>query len=398
MDRRSKIIIALFAAVLLGIIITELARPKPINWRDSYTASDKIPFGCYVLYQELLNLFPGINVERIDQTPYSTILDQDSPGRAGYIFINNSLDFDEQETHQLLNFVSEGNDVFMAATFFGYSLSDTLNITVASNYDVPRDTMMASLTNSRYKGEAYPFDRGHYKTRFTSVDTLNTTVLGHIEFSEAGSPNQVLKEPNFIRVSFGQGHFFMHTTPQAFTNYYLLNHNQRYVANTLSYLNTKTLFWDNYKKAGRVIIDSPMRFVLNQPALKWAYYLTILGLMIFLIFKAKREQRIIPVITPLSNSSIDFAKTIGGLYYQHRDYTDLVFKKLKYFLEYIRSHYYLNIATISDKTAFELASKSGKSLSETKAILDFIIYLKNKNEHSEQDMIALSKKIATFKQ
>ena len=398
MERRSKIILALFAAVLLGIIITELARPKPINWSASYTASDKIPFGCYVLYQELPNLFPGINMERIDQTPYRTILEKESPGSASYIFINNSLDFDEQETHQLLQFVSEGNDVFMSATFFGYSLADTLNINVTSNYAVQRDTMMASFTNSRFKGEAYPYDRGHFKTRFTSVDTLNTTVLGHIEFSEPGLVNQALKEPNFIRVSFGQGHFYMHTTPQAFTNYYMLNHNQRYVANTLSYLSSHTLFWDNYKKAGRVIIDSPMRFVLNQPALKWAYYLTILGLLIFVIFKAKREQRIIPVIPPLANSSVDFAKTIGGLYYQHRDYTDLVFKKLKYFLEYIRSHYYLNIATISDKTADELASKSGKSVSETKAILDFIIYLKNKKTHSEQDVVALSKKIATFKQ
>ncbi|MEX0290678.1 MAG: DUF4350 domain-containing protein, partial [Flavobacteriaceae bacterium] len=206
------------------------------------------------------------------------------------------------------------------------------------------------------------------------------------------------KKPNFIKVKFGKGHFFMHSTPQAFTNYYLLKNNQKYVANTFGYLQDQQVLWDNYEKAGRIIINSPMRFVLNQSALKWAYYLTILGLLVFVIFKAKREQRIIPVIEPLPNTSVDFAKTIGGLYHQRRDYTNLISKKLNYFLEFIRSHYSLNNTTITAKTATDLAAKSGKSVSETKELLDYIIYLKNKREHSEQDLIQLNKKIASFKQ
>jgi hypothetical protein len=57
----------------------------------------------------------------------------------------------------------------------------------------------------------------------------------------------------------------------------------------------------------------------------------------------------------------------------------------------------LNASIITDKTAIDLSAKSGKSLCETKALLDYIIHLKNKTTHFEADVIALNKKIASFK-
>lgn len=401
MDKRSKIIIGLFIAVLFGIIITELVRPKPLNWRPSYTANDKIPFGCYVLFEELPVLFPGADIERTEQTPFSVLVERDYSENANYIFINGVLNFDEQETNKILDFVESGNDVFMAATFFGTTLSDTLNIEVASEYAIHQDTTSLDFTNTLFAGEKYIMDSGHHKTHFSSVDTANTTILGHLQFSEKDvikGESIVHKEINFIKVKYGQGYFYLNTIPLAYTNYYMLNNNQQYVANTFSYLKQPTVLWDNYEKAGRVVIDSPMRFVLNQPPLKWAYYLTITGLLIFVIFRAKREQRIIPIINPLPNTSVDFAKTIGGLYYQHRDYTDLITKKINYFLEFVRSHYYLDTTAITDNTATNLAAKSGKSVAETTALLEYIVYLKNKPAHSEQDLIDLNKKIASFKE
>jgi hypothetical protein len=177
----------------------------------------------------------------------------------------------------------------------------------------------------------------------------------------------------------------------------MLKGNKDYVANALSYLKDLDVYWDNYKKSGRIVIDSPMRFILNQASLKWAYYLGMVGLLIFIVFKTKREQRIIPVIKPLENSSIEFAKTVGGLYYEHRDFTDLISKKINFFLEYIRSNYHLNTDSINAETAAVLAVRAGKPLSEAKDILDTILHLKNKKHHVEQDVIQLNEKINQFK-
>lgn len=404
MDRRAKIIIGIFITVLLGIMVTEIVRPKPLNWRPSYTAADKIPFGCFVLRNELPNLFPNENIADVNESLYTLLYNQDSLERSNYLLVNNGIDFDEQEYNQLLSYVSRGNDVFMASSYFGHRLSDTLNVQIDSYYSIMEDSVQLSLTNPKFKAKEFQFTKGMYNRYFVSVDSMNTTILGHITYTDddyfENAPGGEIKnkKPNFIKVKFGNGHFYLNCTPLAFTNFYMLGGNQNYVANTFSYLkNREILYWDNYKKSGRIIINSPLRFILNQSALKWAYYLTLLGVLFFYIFRTKRQQRIIPVIEPLQNSSVEFAQTVGSLYYQHKDYTNLIAKKINYFLEYIRNHYYINTAAINDRTAKDLAAKSGKPLADATALIDLIKHLKNKSQHSENDVIELNKKITAFK-
>jgi hypothetical protein len=141
-----------------------------------------------------------------------------------------------------------------------------------------------------------------------------------------------------------------------------------------------------------------MRFVLTQTSLKWAYYLAVLGILVFVLFRGKREQRIIPVIEPLKNSSVEFAQAVGSLYHQNKDYTDLVNKKINYFLAYLRSRYHIDTGTLSEKTIEVLASRAGKSMEETKSLIEFILHLKQKKAHTEKDSIELNKKITAFKQ
>jgi len=404
LDKRTKIIIGIFVAVLIGIIVTEIARPKPLNWSPSYTAGDKIPFGCFVLFNELPTLFPNKEIRTVNRSIYEELTALDTLSKSNYLIVNNGVSFDKEEYNQMLSYVSRGNDIFIASSHFGGYLSDTLNLGVDASYSIREDTVSLSLTNSKFKAEKFPFTKGMYNRHFTSVDSLNTTILGHVSYNEEsfsldGDSETILqKRPNFIKVSFGHGNFYLNSTPLAFTNFYMLGGNEDYVADTFSYLKShETLYWDNYKKSGRVIIDSPMRFVLNQTSLKWAYYLTLLGVLLFFIFRTKREQRIIPVIEPLENSSVEFARTVGSLYYQHKDYTNLISKKINYFLEFVRSHYYIDTTTITEKTIKDLAAKSSKPLADVKALIDQISHLKNKSQHTKHDLIELNKKITSFK-
>ncbi|MEM9362275.1 MAG: DUF4350 domain-containing protein [Bacteroidota bacterium] len=401
MDKRSKIVLGVFCLVILGIIITEIVRPRPINWRPSYTNTDKIPYGCYVLYNELSELFNDADIQPIYDNTYDALSKRDSIQKSGFIFINNFIYFDEQETHKLLDYVHQGNTVFIASSNFGGILSDTLNLDVLSDYNLQEEEAELNFTHTSFKNQRYKYSRGLLYTRFSSIDTLNSKVLGHIKYTQRNvlenQPDEYIDAPNFIQTQFGKGSFLLNTTPQAYTNYYVLGDNQDYVANTLSYFKANVIYWDNYKKAGRVVVTSPMRFVLTQSSLKWAYYLTIVGLLLFVIFRAKRQQRIIPVIKPLENSSVEFARTVGALYYQNKDYTDLIHKKISYFLAYLRSRYHLELSNISDKTVQKLAAKSGKGKEETKKLLELIVLLKNKKIHTEQDSILLNKTIADFK-
>nr|WP_299172098.1 DUF4350 domain-containing protein [uncultured Allomuricauda sp.] len=403
MDKRSKIVIAIFSLVVLGIIVTEIVRPKPINWRPSYTAVDKIPFGCYVLYNELSTMFDKSEIKTVEESVYDALVNKGDSRTSNYIFINDYVDLDEQETNQILDYVSSGNTVFIAATGFGWQLSDTLNIEIGSDYSVEEGSSILKFTNNEIRNQKYELSRGNFNSHFTSVDSTNTTILGHISYTVDNfiddQPSQKVTKPNFIKTKFGDGYFILNTTPVAYSNYYMLKGNQDYVSHTLSYLeNQDVLYWDNYKKAGRVVINSPMRFVLNQTALKWAYYLTMLGLLLFVFFKAKREQRIIPVIEALKNSSVEFAQAVGSLYHQNKNFTDLNHKKINYFLAYIRNRYLMDTSQLNEKTIQVLAAKAGKEPKRTKELMEYIIHLKNKKSHTEQESIELNKKITAFKQ
>jgi hypothetical protein len=402
LERRSKIILGFLIAVLVGIIVTEIVRPRPINWRPSYTSISKIPFGCFVLFNELPSLFPNSEIQSVEESIYDVLIKNDSSITSNYILINDNIYLDEQETNQILEYVAKGNQVFIATTELRGKLADTLNIEILQEYTIKEDTVNVDFTHTDLNKNIYKFERGVNTAYFTSLDTLNTEILGHIHFKDNtflnNEKNVKQVKPNFIKTSFGKGSFIINTLPIAFTNYYLLSDKSSYSANSFSYLHNNLLYWDDYKKSGRKVISSPMRFVLNQPALKWSYYLVLCGLLLFVIFKAKREQRIIPVIKPLENSSVEFARTVGSLYHQSKDYTNLNSKKINYFLTYIRNRYYINTTVLNERLVTQLAAKAGKNIEETKSLIDFMLSLKNKPIHTEQDTLNLAQKINTFKQ
>ena len=214
-------------------------------------------------------------------------------------------------------------------------------------------------------------------------------------YFESKNPNK--QDLNYIKLNFGKGQFLLHTMPEAFSNYYLLKNNDQYAANVLSYIDADKIYWDEHLKTGRKVVTSPMRFILEQEPLTWAYYVLIGGLLIFVLFKGKREQRIVTVVEPLKNTSVEFTKTIGDLYFQHKDYSNIIAKKISYFMESIRSKYFLNTNDITEDFIKKLALKSGNTFEKTQQLMQFIKHLKEKSVHSEADLLELNKKIEAFR-
>lgn len=393
LDKRSKNIVVVFGVALLLILLSEVIRPRPINWRPSYTAVEKIPFGSYVLFEELPSIFGETPIEKVTKDPYEFILDSNYVQNSTYFFLNNTIFLDIRQVEALTKYVSEGNTAFLSASSYGYILQDSLGLYPATVYELLEESVATNFFNSEFKMDSIPeFKKGVYKTIFDDIDTLNTKALGYFETKE-----KHINELNYISVKMGKGQFLFHTLPEAFTNYYMLNGNQHYAAKVLSYIDANHIYWDTYLKSGRKIVSSPMRFVLTQSSLRWFYYLTMIGLLLLVLFKAKREQRIIKVIKPLENTSIEFTRTIGDLYFQHKDFTNIITKKIIYFMEVVRSRYYLSTQSLDEIFITKLAQKSGNNFEQTKKLIDYINHLKGKSLHSEADLIELNKKTQDFK-
>ncbi len=90
---------------------------------------------------------------------------------------------------------------------------------------------------------------------------------------------------------------------------------------------------------------SPMRDLMSRRPLKWAYYLTIAACILAMVFTARRRQRVIPVITPPVNHTIEMTRHFGDLYYRRRDNVDLVMKRYEMFITMLRRELMLDPET-----------------------------------------------------
>ncbi len=396
MDKRSKIALYVIGAVIVFMMIAEVTKHKPLNWRDSYSASDKIPLGCYILFNELETFSDG-EVLTSERTVYEYLKNVDTTTSKSLVLINNYLSFDREESKALMDFAEKGNTVFISGNYFYGTIVDSLNVSVVRQYnDFFKKESEHKFTSPSLKKNNRLFKDVIENSHFSSLDTLNTTILGTVTLADDDGIEET--HPNFIKIDVGEkgGQFVMHTNPFAFTNYHLMLDKADYAATVLSYLPKQQIIWDNNYKSGRKVITSPLRFILSNKALKWAFYISMFGLILFVIFRGKRTQRIIPVINKLENATVDFTRTIGELYYQHGDYTNIVQKKIRFFLEFVRSNYYLNTNQLNQSFIEKLAVKSSNTKEDAKALVDYLVFLKSKAQHTEQELIELNKKIEHF--
>lgn len=82
-----------------------------------------------------------------------------------------------------------------------------------------------------------------------------------------------------MNVKIGSGNLYLHSVPNIFTNYNLLKVERDYIFKSLSYLNIRDVIWDEYYKEVNKYQSTPIRYILSQPALKWAYFTLIISLI-----------------------------------------------------------------------------------------------------------------------
>ena len=212
----------------------------------------------------------------------------------------------------------------------------------------------------------YPFKTVYGTTRF-NVDSCKHPV-------RVLTTTQTTNDTVFIDITYGKGHIFLHTVPTAFANINMINlEKYDFGFRCLSYLpqNSK-IVWDEYQKQGAIGEGSDFKVMLSNPPLRIALYIILGGLLLFMIFRAKRTQRIIPVIKPPVNSSLEFLSTLSNLYYKKKDFHTIIEKRHAYFLDYIRKHYYMSTENIDNEFINILSAKSGGDKDKLSEL--FLIY------------------------
>jgi len=368
------------------LTVVKILEPKEIDWSNSFARKDKIPFGGYIIYDLSVELFPN-NEVLLKELPIYNILKDKYYINTNYVFINTYFFPDRLDTEYLLRYVQEGNSVFISAFGIYGSLADTLKIETHDEF-FSEDSVNTDFSIPELKSDTgWTYYTGNFKNYFSEFDTSLVQILGQNEFGNT----------NFIRIRYGNGNFFLNTIPLAFTNYHLLNSgNNDYVYKALSHLPIQKTFWDDYYKDGNKFTTSSLQYIISQPSLKWAYYIILTSILLFIFFYGRRKQRIIPVIPPLTNTTIEFVETVGNLYYHQKDYKNIADKKISYFLEYIRNKYFIKSSTFDDETIQKLTDKSSLSTRKIKSIINEIEKINSSPNITEKELLDINFQIEKF--
>ena len=398
MSKKGKLYIILVAFTILAIVVLEMNKPKAINWFPSYATHHKIPFGTYVFNNQLKRVADSVSI--VDRPPFEYLKNNDINGT--YLFYNGGIEFGKEELNSLLDWVSSGNTLIVAAVNFEEKLLDTLNLNMQSvnTFDNFNNEYQVKLVNPAIDdSQTYKYDRSTTFFHFNKIDTLKTSVIGLIDTYRGENKPMEDTLISSIKQPFGDGEIILSAFPQAFTNYFILQSpNQDYTAGLLSYIDTsKPVYVDTYYKTGKTFYTSPMYLFLNTKSLKWAYYLVLIGALIYIIFEGKRKQRAIPIVKPLKNQTVDFTRTIANMYYESGKHKDISQHKVHHFLEYIRNTLHLSTAEINTSFINNLAARSNNTVDDTKALFQLIESLNQKNDISPTELERLNTLIEQFK-
>ena len=140
-----------------------------------------------------------------------------------------------------------------------------------------------------------------------------------------------------------------------------------------------------------------MEVIRQNPALLWAFYIGLFGLLLFVLFNVKRKEREIPVLPVNTNATVAFTETVGRLYLQRKDNHNIADKIITYFYEYLRKKYFINTSVIHKEFINSLSGKSGVSITETTELFELIQSIEPQENISDEELMNLNSKIENFK-
>ena len=392
--------LVVLAFVIYLVVANRDIKNRKVSLKVSLDKRDKNPYGAFVLHESLKKFFPKADFKINYGYPGDSKVFGHNPQNQLYVIVQQDFFPQDYEIDDLIDYIGRGNSVFISTLNTNSQLSRFIRANVEkSNYidediiEYYSDSMQATITTPPFPGQRqYNYPGYKIESFLNRSDSSISEVLG---YGYNG-------EPNFIHLQKGNGHLYVHTSPIAFSNYFLLyDNNIQYFEKIFSLFPSVTpvVIWDEY--FGRPHAKSKNKKQWFSSIMKNNYFragiLTALALLlIYALTELRRRQRVIPVINSPTNDSLEFVKTMGLLYYERGDHGNLAQKMSAYFMEHIRSRYKIFAQTLDQDFVKELSYKSGVSESLIKDIVLQIGRINNAEVYSDTELIALQKNIEAF--
>lgn len=349
----------LYIGVALLLILFASSCDK-FSWRESYRYDNDQPYDLYALYQ----LLDAREADLTLNKDTLGVLLADSIQGSNYVFAGHNAFLEETDVTALLNFVEHGNSAFLFTKQIPEDLSyhffgpDCFYFTTSGYYDDVSyhyaDTIDVKFTQKNLLPDtsfrtSFVYDFRTNQHGWVYVDSARICDLNYgVEVLSVIDTGQI----NLMRLGWGKGYLYLCTSPELVTNYYLSDSSRyQFGQAVFSYLEPGPVFWDEYARTYRpppppknnanqprynpnggkqfLTDNHALRYILDQPMLSFAWYLFVIGGLLYLVFRGKRRQRTIPVINPPENSSLQYVDTLARLSHQHGNHRRLALREIK---------------------------------------------------------------------
>ena len=368
------------------------SKGKELNRRITMRRTDKNPYGTKVAYDGLSQLFHDAEISVTSKAPTDYFANST---RSALIVIAPTVEASPSEVTAVLNYVGNGNHVFISARHVADTLLHALGLKEGwgNSQLAEMDSLHIKLYDRNslaFYSYSYPGDG--YDNWFTSLDTQYANVMGK------DSHNR----PNFVRYTYkGGGSLSIQLAPLAFSNFFLLHKNNRaYYEKALSNVpsNLTTVYWDDYfryyDRNNRSF--SALQYILNNRSLRLAFWLLLILFALIYLFDSKRRQRMIPLISPLRNTSVDFVRTIGRLYYQRRDNHNLAMKMVAHFQDQVRTRYHMASPTLDEEFIDRLSYRTGYPRESLARLVTYMQTLPAKAYVPDEELLDFHQQLDAF--
>lgn len=440
----------LFAMLVLFVLfcLLQVNLPKKFVWSPTFSHVDKQPFGCFVFDSVLTQSLP--NGYHVTKKTFFQLDQEHAKEKISVLMVVDQQNLKQLDVKYLCNIARRGGKVMVVAsssfddgrnadtvvvdelerTFkvriedgLYFSLRGILSGLKAHDNDMydtiywnNRETMYAAQSYRMFynmvggtlfvdsvpkvKRLAYTLSTTGYDYKHDSLYvgdfTRFDTIVDKKERIERIDTFAIKKIPTAVSVPYGKGEVIFVSSPLLFTNYGMLEGNTFvYIFRLMSYLADLPVYrTEAYVKTDAMLVaeQSPFREFIKRPPLRWALYLALLGVVLFMIFTARRRQRVIPIMSKPANRSLEFIQLIGTLYYQRKDHVDLVRKKFKLFAEELRKTAGVDISDVNtdDREYLLLAEKTGMNSDRLKKVIRQIrLVLHSEGNISVEEMRSL---------
>lgn len=440
----------LFAMLVLFVLfcLLQVNLPKKFVWSPTFSHVDKQPFGCFVFDSVLTQSLP--NGYHVTKKTFFQLDQEHAKEKISVLMVVDQHNLKQLDVKYLCNIARRGGKVMVVAsssfddgrnadtvvvdelerTFkvriedgMYFSLRGILSGLKAHDNDMydtiywnNRETMYAAQPYKMFynmvggtlfvdsvpkvKRLAYTLSTAGYDYKLDSLYvgdfTGFDTIVDEKERIERIDTFAIKKVPTAVSVPYGKGEVIFVSSPLLFTNYGMLEGNTSvYIFRLMSYLADLPVYrTEAYVKTDAMLVaeQSPFREFIKRPPLRWALYLALLGVVLFMIFTARRRQRVIPIMSKPANRSLEFIQLIGTLYYQRKDHVDLVRKKFKLFAEELRKTAGVDISDVNtdDREYLLLAEKTGMNSDRLKKVIRQIrLVLHSEGNISVEEMRSL---------